>query len=79
MIDESKIRRALIGFCGANQNALLHYLAYSAALENEAAINDGEVAETSTTESLVSFQAEIVQWLDNEPTVFRKLNCANGT
>jgi hypothetical protein len=63
---EHEIRRALLGFCGANQNALLHYLAYSAAVENEAAINSGQVPETSTSEHLTEFQAAIERWLDKE-------------
>jgi len=63
---EHQIRRALAGFCGANGNALLHYLAYSAATENEAAIQSGEVPETSTEEYLVDFQVAIMEWLDRE-------------
>lgn len=61
---EDEIRRALVGFCGANRNSLLHYLAFSAMLENEAAINSGGVPETFTTEYLAEFQSAIERWLD---------------
>jgi hypothetical protein len=52
LFEPELIRRALIGFCGANQNALLHYLAFTADLENE------------TTEELAEFQTAIMEWLD---------------
>lgn len=63
---EHQIRRALLGFCGANQNNLLHYLAFSAAVENEAALNSGKVPDDFTTEYLVELQAAIIKWLDND-------------
>lgn len=63
---EHQIRRALLGFCGANPNALLHYLAFSAAVENEAALNSGQVPDDFTTEYLVELQAAIMKWLDND-------------
>jgi hypothetical protein len=71
-----QIRRALVGFCGANPNGLLHYLAFSAAGENEAAINSGEVPENLTNEYLVDLQAAIMEWLDyvdSEPAPPQKL------
>lgn len=66
---EPQIRRALIGFCGANQNAFLHYLAFAAAMENEAARTGSEGLTGPTIDYLTEFRAEIVQWLDNGPAV----------
>ena len=63
---KEQCRKAVLGFCGANENALLHYLAFSAAIENEAAIISGQAPANSTTEHLVEFQLAIMEWLDSE-------------
>lgn len=63
---KEQCRRAALGFCGTNPNALLHYLAFSAAVENEAALNSGQVPDDFTTEYLVELQAAIMKWLDND-------------
>lgn len=63
---KEQCRTAVLGFCGANPNALLHYLNFRAAVENEAALNSGESPDNFTTKDLADFQTAIMKWLDND-------------
>lgn len=61
-----QIRHALIGFCGANANSLLHYLAFSLAAEHKAALNSGQVPKEFSDEYLAEFQTAIMEFLDQD-------------
>lgn len=63
---DEQCRVAVLGYCGATPNGLLHYLAFRAGIEDEAALNSEQSPESLTTEDLVNFQTAIMEWLDSE-------------